>query len=61
MPGTPKIPASRHAASPRTSYLRPPRDPADPDDVVGDVLPVDETLARLCEQMGWTHPARTPT
>ncbi|GAA4931914.1 hypothetical protein HD597_012864 [Nonomuraea thailandensis] len=41
--------------------FRPPRDPGDSDDVVGDVLPVDETLARLREQMGWTHPARTPT
>ncbi|MEU8364892.1 hypothetical protein AB0C27_53655 [Nonomuraea sp. NPDC048882] len=39
---------------------RDPDDPDDPDDVVDNVLPVDETLARLREQMGWARP-HTPT
>ncbi|MEU4234393.1 hypothetical protein AB0F17_59810 [Nonomuraea sp. NPDC026600] len=53
---TPLPPPARE----RITY-QPPRDPRDPDDVVDDVLPVDETLARLREQMGWTPPTRTPT
>lgn len=50
---TPLPPAARD----RIAY-RPPRDPGDD---VDDVIPADQVLAQLRDQMGWKRPEPTPT